>query len=422
VSVAQTAPEPPAPPRPLRPPRVRALLHAPEAHETTLLSAGDQNTATHTTVSANVRKKFAPIAAAAPTLAGIDARLHPAVPARLLRLAPSAAASGKTAVAAVAPPLTRTVLGGAEVAAGRAASPETAARLAAFSAALTDQGNIITTRADAAAAPAAHIGAGEIAILELPDAARDGDTQKRPALVVRGQARIVALGPAGGVAADVTIDSAVSRTGGTVVVPPATRSLVAIGLAAGATPSPVAGWLAGVPLPSATDGVLIGAGCVLDAVGRVPGRGVAALRAGWVAPDELVSGESAVATTFAQPIAAVAVALEGGTGDDVALGVDGARRPVGPDGSPEPPVVVADGARAVLVFRLIESRVGTTLTVSSGAARRLAGVAAVALQKGGDGDPVASLAESIGRLGLAALVPPVATPGAGGADMIWKEA
>jgi hypothetical protein len=197
---------------------------------------------------------------------------------------------------------------------------------------------------------------------------------------------------------------------------------VAIGLVAGAAPSTIAGWLAGVPLPSATDGVLIATGCVLDAVGRVPGRGVAALRAGWVAPDELVSGESAVATTFAQPIAAVAIALEGGTGDDVALGVDGARRPVGPDGSPEPPIVVADGARAVLVFRLIESRAGTTLTVSTGAARRLAGVAAVALQKGTDGNSAVSLAESIGRLGLAALVPPVATPGAGGADMIWKEA
>jgi len=160
----------------------------------------------------------------------------------------------------------------------------------------------------------------------------------------------------------------------------------------------------------------------LDAVGRVSGRGVAALRAGWVAPDELVSGESAVATTFAQPIAAVAVALEGGAGDDVALGIDGAQRPGGSDGSPEPPVVVADGPRAVLVFRLVGSRASATLTVSSGAARRLAGVAAVVLQKGADGNPAASLAESIGRLGLAAHVPPVAAPGAGGADLIWKEA
>jgi hypothetical protein len=422
AEVARVAPQPPAPPAPPRPPVVRALLHAPEAGETSLLSAGDGNAAVHTTVSPDIRKKFAPVVAAAPTLAGIDARLQEAVPARLLRLAPSAAQSGKTAVAAVAPPLTRTALGGAEVSGSRAAAPDTAARLAAFGKALAGGGNVITTRRGAAASSAAHIGAGDIAILELPDAARDGDTQKRPALIVRGQARVVALGPAGGVAADVTVDSTASRTGGTVVIPPATRGLVAIGLAAGAGTSTVAGWLASVPLPSATDGVLIAAGCVVDAVGRVPGRGVAALRAGWVAPDELVSGESAVATTFAQPVAAVAIALEGGAGDDVALGIDGAQRPVGPDGSPEPPVVVADGARAVLVFRLVESRAGATLTVSSGAARRLVGVAAVVLQKGADGDPTTSLAESIGRLGLAAIVPRVAAPGAGGADLIWKEA
>jgi hypothetical protein len=153
----------------------------------------------------------------------------------------------------------------------------------------------------------------------------------------------------------------------------------------------------------------------------VPRRGSAALRAGWASPNELVSGDSAVTTTFAMPVAALAVALEGGTGPDFALGVDGARRPIAADGAPERPVMVADGGRAVLVFRLIESKPGTAFTVSTGSARRLAGVVAtpVALTLGLD--PVAALAEAIGRNGLAALVPPVAEPAQGGAELAWKE-
>src|SRR6185295_15810688 len=124
---------------------------------------------------------------------------------------------------------------------------------------------------------------------------------------------------------------------------------------------------------SATDGVLIAAGCVVDAAARVPRRGSAALRAGWASPDELVRGESAVTTTFAAPVAALAVALEGGTGSDFALGVDDARRPIAADGAPERPLLVADGSRAVLVFRLTDSKPGTAFTVTTGSARRLAG-------------------------------------------------
>jgi hypothetical protein len=232
----------------------------------------------------------------------------------------------------------------------------------------------------------------------------------------------------------VTLDVGPTGKERALLVPPATRSLVVIGLAAAppgdsltrrravAPPAEVAGWVAAVPLPSATDGVLVAAGCVVDAVGRVPQRGLAALRAGWVTPEELVSGESAVTTTFAAPVAAVAVALDGGTGDDFALGVEGARRPTGSDGKPEAPLLVADGPRAVLVFRLTDSRPGTALTATTGAARRLAGVAALPAGMTTEGDPVVALAEAIGRIGLIALVPPVAEPGLGGADLAWKEA
>ena len=83
--------------------------------------------------------------------------------------------------------------------------------------------------------------------------------------------------------------------------------------------------------------------------------------------------------------------------------------------------MVADGGRAVLVFRLLESRPGTAFTVTTGAARRLAGVIAAPADLAPGLDPVAALAEAIGRGGLAALVPPVAEPGPGGADLAWKE-
>ena len=83
--------------------------------------------------------------------------------------------------------------------------------------------------------------------------------------------------------------------------------------------------------------------------------------------------------------------------------------------------MVADGGRAVLVFRLIDSKPGTALTVTTGSARRLAGVVAAPSGLAPGLDPVAALAEAIGRGGLAALVPPVAEPGQGGADLVWKE-
>ena len=420
VEVALVAPPPPAEPPPLRPPQVRALLVAPEVDEPIVARLDGRSERTtveaHTTVSAQLRAEIAHVVAPRPTLAEVDAGLLAAVPARLLRVPTPGMRGRATVIAAVAPPLTRTVLSGVEIAAGRAVMPSVAARLSDFTRALTG----------ASDREAAHLAAGEIAVLELPDAARDASAKRRPALIVRnGSARVVALGPAGGVAVDRIVNPEVQRAGGVVMIPPATRSLLVIGLASTSANGPreasrVAGWVASVPLPSATDGVLVAAGCVVDAVGRVPERGVAALRSGWVAPDELVSGESAVTTTFAAPIAALAVALEGGAGADVVLGVDGARRPIAADGSPEAPVLVTDGSRSVLVFRLVDSQPGMAFTVTTGAARRLAGVAGAPAMAPGI-DPVASLADAIGRGGLAALVPPVAQPGIGGADLSWKE-
>ena len=422
AETAMVAP-PPAPelPRP-RPPQVRALLIAAEADEPVAARPGappeQSGGQPRTSVSERVRREVAHVIAPAPALADVDARLLAAVPARLLHVATPAARLRETVVAAVAPPLTRSVLAGAEIAAGRAAEPASARQLSDFARALSGQSD-----------RAAHVAAGEVVVLELPDAARDVSTDRRPALIVRnGAARVVGLGPAGGVAIDRLVAGGGDQSS-TIAIPPATRGIVVIGLAvvrsASGAPdiseSGVSGWTATTPLPSATDGVLVAAGCVVDAVGRVPERNVTALRSGWVTPDDVVRGESAVTTTFASPIAAVAVALEGGTGPDLVLGVEGAQRALAKDGSPEAPILVTDGRQSVLVFRLLESRSGTALTVTTGAARRLVGVAGMPAGSAGGIDPVTALADAISRAGLAALVPPVARPGIGGADLLWKE-
>ncbi|MGH8828879.1 MAG: hypothetical protein ACRDVZ_15020, partial [Jiangellaceae bacterium] len=148
-------------------------------------------------------------------------------------------------------------------------------------------------------------------------------------------------------------------------------------------------------------------------------------RSGWVLPDELVGGESAVVTTFAAAPATVGVVLEGGAGDDVALGVDGAQRPTGPDGAPDPPIVVVDGPRSVLIFRLREAVPGTAVTVTSGAPRRLAGVIAVPVRPAEFTTTVQDAAEllagAVARLGLAELVSPPTEPGPGSVVLAWKE-
>ena len=419
VDVVATAPPPvPAAPPP-RPPELRALLVAPESGEPIAARAGGGEerpaTASYTTVSERRRKETKYVVAPAPKLADVDAGLLAAVPARLLRVATPAAAAQNTVVAAVAPPLTRTVLSGVEIAAGRATAITARSSLAAYAARLTRDST----------GQRVHLAEGEVAIFEFPDAARDSDASRRPALVLqKGRARVVALGPAGGVAID-RIVTAAARGNRDIVIPPATRGLVVIGLGENTSrltgPAGVSGWVAEVALPSATDGVLIAAGCVVDSIGRVPNRGVAALRSGWVAPADLISGESAVTTTFAAPIGAVAIALEGGSGPDFALGVDGAQRPLGADKTPEAPVLVVDRGRAVLVYRLVDSRPGTAVTVTTGAARRLAGIAAVPADLAPGVTVVAALADAIAAAGLAAIVPPVAEPGAGGADFTWKE-
>jgi hypothetical protein len=252
-------------------------------------------------------------------------------------------------------------------------------------------------------------------VLRLPDAARDVDPKRRPVLRLRdGNVRVVVLRPGGLLAADEVLDSAQTAS---LEIAPGARTVTCL---AGLPGDQVAGWVAGTPVVYAGDETWIGAGVTARSAGRVPERGLAHARAGWVAPDAVVAGDTAVVTTFAAAVTVVAVATEGGAGpDDLALGLSGARRA---DGAAAAPVVVTDGPRTVSVFAVESDAVSerrpepVTLTASTTADRRLVGVA------GTTGLSPEQFAAAIAARGLPQVVPPVVRDGLRRHEIAWKDA
>ena len=397
---------PPAPPETpaSRPPVVAALLSAP-AGPAPLVAEGTPAPA-GTTVSAELRKQLAEqltvVAAAPPVLASVDHGLDPATPARLLRVSGPGADVQRTVIAAGPPPVTRTGRAGVEAVAGRGADGEATTRLQRLAKALLGDGAELTD--------------GDVALLRLPDHARDVDRERRPVLTVpEGRVRVVSLRAGSLVVADTVVGPGEMHA-----LPPGIRTLLCL---AGPTDDPVAGWTAHAPVAYAGDEAWAGAGVTVRSAGRVPARGLANAGAGWVAPDALVAGDTAVVTTFAARVSVVAVAVEGGDtkADDVALGLAGAQRPLGPDGHEAAPIVVADGPRTVSVFAIVPGRDSdragepVAVTVATAAGRRLAGVA------GTDAADAAAFAAAIAARGLPDLVPPAAVDGLGRHRIAWKE-
>jgi len=188
----------------------------------------------------------------------------------------------------------------------------------------------------------------------------------------------------------------------------------------------VYGWDSASPLPYLGDEVLLTAGGIVVSAGRVPWRRYARTGLGWVSPGMLTAGGSAITTRFSQPVDTVAVAVEGGSGDDLALGLSGAARARDGTGQLVPPVLVADGPRAVAVFAVVpDARPGATgpsvdVTVATGPSRHLAGVAGSA--GGGTDGGAAGLAAAIAARGFAAVVPDPVPTGLGRAVVAWKQA
>jgi hypothetical protein len=362
-----------------------------------------------------------------PALAGVDSGLTPAIPARLIRQPDPAVAAAGTVLATGLPPVSRSGRSGTEAVDGRGGGTAGRDWLAGLTASLHSgasgggpgdgQGGLTIT-------------AGQVTVLHLPDADRDVEPNARPTLtVVSGSVRIVAVGPGASLLADQT-----AQAGDEVPVPPGTRVLAvhtaappaSAATASSASQALVYGWDPAAPLPYLGDEVLLTAGGIVVSAGRVPWRRYGRTALGWVSPGTLTAGASAITTRFSRPVDTVMVAVEGGSGDDLALGLSGATRARDASGQPVPPVLVADGPRAVAVYAIVPGTgpdgtpAGVEVTVATGPGRHLAGVAGAA--GGGANGGTAGLAAAIADRGFAAVVPDPVPTGLGRAVVAWKQA
>lgn len=291
---------------------------------------------------------------APPTLAAVEAQRSRSIATRLVVTDTPAVATGGatrrgggTLIAAQQVPPTA-VAHGATAQVARRGAP-LASALSAFDAALK-------TPVRRAAAGGASLAAGQVAVLELPNARRDAGEGDRPRLGVSGPAaRIVLLSHGGRWLADERVEQRA------IEIPRGTERIVAIGQGGGAASEPgLAGWHAGMQLPYAGRASAIGPGCVVHAVGERLAAHDERLDAGWVGGAELARGTSTVTTTFAGLPRTVVIVLDdpASAGDPVAarqllLGLDGGRRVRDADGSERAPVLLTSDNRSVLAYDVI---------------------------------------------------------------------
>jgi hypothetical protein len=365
--------------------------------------------------STATRAGTAPFVVKPPTLESVTAKVDLAIPAQLHVVAGAGGQVQKgTIVASGASPLTRSARGGVAAVSGRGTTNDGQARLASLLPAATAIHTAPTlrkafdaaaraARADArdkkarlsapmrrssgargrldAAAPApdASLLAGEIAVLRMPNAARDLDTKTaRPRLnVLGGPARVVALAHGGEILADTTVVPGTSRVPG--FAPPIGTERLTIGVAGLAnTEAPgLSGWIASTALAYIGWSTAIAAGAVV----RVENTSVSRTRhrrtAGWIRGAEFVDGTSLVITRFVDPISVVVVALDdpnAGGARNLSLGLSGASRATA-DGSDAPPRAVVRANRTFLIYDVVPTgKTAVTVSVASDEGWHLAGV------------------------------------------------
>ena len=364
------------------------------------------------------------------------------VPAVLHRVAAPATADQSTVLATVAVPLTRIARAPVAAVAVRGAAGDARSRLDAFTTALR------TTPAAAAddAGTAATVAAGEIAVLQLPNARRDAADGPRPVLRATGDARVVVLTHGGQVLADV------ARPGELVVQPGGERIVVIAvgdgeGDAAGAA-GLLSGWHAGQLLAGVGWGTAVGGRCLLAAEGRTVRQHRQRAEAGWLRGAELVRGTTTVTTRFLDSPRAIAVVLdrpvgsETGSGDTnatdmtggsdtadagtrLAMSLSGATRSTDAAGRPIAPAVVASGSRSAVIYVVdpdparpdpndpagaAPPPAPVTVTVAGEAGWSLVGVLA--------GPDVATVTDTLTQRSVDAAVRPVTT-GGGNVTVAW---
>jgi hypothetical protein len=417
TSVSPTPVEAPAP----REPRVLAVLTSgqPRILQAPTAKGGAALARSGTTVSNELLERLldrepAEVPRLAPaTRAGVGAALDSALPARLVEVAPQAQPLGRTIVTAGAPPVSGLGPVGAAAVAARAGSPSVLASLRRRTSALLEGDETVPD--------------GHITVLELPDADTDTDPDTRPRLACHGgRVRAVLLGASGRVLAD-----RVLTKGRAVAIPVGTRSVVVVGgppLPAKLGPWWISGgWAAGRPLPSASDGLLVAAGSVVDVLGAVPYRGPDPARVSWASPAELLGVERGVATTLAGPpgeasLAAVAVVMTGAGTDGLAIGLRGA-------GQIGDLVVTTDASGAGVAVAALDADPGAPVrvTVATDPAnpRGHLGVVAVAadpetVERPGPETAAEWLASSVADASLTAITVAPTAAGPGRSIVAWE--
>jgi large repetitive protein len=360
----------------------------------------------------------------APTMDGVKTQFPMAVSAKLIKQ-PTAATAQKTTLISTGPvPLTRMARSGVAAIAARGAPGDAQNRLNAITNLLGgtngEEVKASLTRGDAAAAASPQdLLAGEVVVLQMPNATRDVLSKAaRPQLVVRGSARVVAFSHGG----EVLLDGTGSANGAD--VPMRTERIVVV--ATGDNPTAVnglAGWHSGQELVYVGWGTALAAGSLVHAEGARIRTTKQRFRAGWLHAAELVSGTTIISTRFNNPAHSVAILIDDPISSDAARGLaltlEDADRAVDQQNRPLPPVAVVVANRTVLIYSITPTTATAshpfTVSVGSQDGWHLAGVMA------GD-DAAESLAQRVAGSGLDALVAPLVFSSQGTVQIAWSQA
>jgi hypothetical protein len=373
------------------------------------------------------------------TLAEATAAVALAVPTLLYRVAAPATADQSTVLATATVPLTRIARAPVAAVAARGAVGDARSRLDTFTTALT------TPPPGAAddAGTATTVSAGEIAVLQLPNARRDAADGPRPVLRATGDARVVVLTHGGQVLDDV-------MRPGELVIRPGGERIVVVALGDGesdaaGTAGLLSGWHAGQLLPGVGWGTAVGSRCMLAAEGQTVRQHRQRAEAGWLRGAELVRGTATVTTRFLDRPRAIAVVLdrpvgsESGTnapgtadgsgtadaGTRLAMSLSGATRSTDAAGRPIAPAVVASGSRSAVIYVIDPDPARPGPSGPAGAAPRPAPVTVTVAAEAGwslvgvlAGQDVVTVTDTLTRRGVDAAVRPV-TAGGGNVTVAW---
>jgi large repetitive protein len=335
----------------------------------------------------------------APTLASVAARSDPAFAAALALQAPTAQVAATGLRAADGGPVSL-----------RAATP---GELRAGPGATAGQRTLLDGSHQDLLAKGLTVRPGDLILAEMPNAARDLDaTAPRHTVSVQGNAavRVVALTVTG----QVLLDAAGLQLTVTIPQHAARVALWCVG-GDGTRPAGLAGWADLSRLPQVGSRTLLAADAVVNGAASAR-RGPAAVSAATVPAAAAVQDSGFVTTLLPADTRTVVVSVDP-AGDDrdltgLTLGLDGAARAAGADGTPTPPTVVTAGARMHLLYPVVPSA-GVEVTVGTDARWRLAGVL------GGPAD-VATSAAQLAAQGAAAAVAPLVRAPAGSARVMWS--